>query len=150
MYVIRVWLTCQTPAAGGLIVCECMSVCMSVCPKTCRYIARHDEWLIMKLCMNDGYHDANNVSNFCCDPVNQLNLKNALKLIGCFTGMALHIRDAVTVFAAVATRSRADCSSIEDRRCKSIIFSFVQYNCTIKWPYQLKHSPSYIKPLHLH
>ena len=40
--------------------------------------------------------------------------------------MALHSRDAVTVSAAVATRSRADCSSMEDRR----------------WPYQPKHSPS--------
>ena len=43
-----------------------------------------------------------------------------------FTDMALHSRDAVTVSAAVATRSRADCSSMEDRR----------------WPYQPKHSPS--------
>ena len=40
--------------------------------------------------------------------------------------MALHSRDAVTVSAAVAARSRADCSSIEDPR----------------WPYQPKHSPS--------
>ena len=30
--------------------------------------------------------------------------------------MALHNRYAVTVSAAVATRSRADCSSTEDRR----------------------------------
>ena len=35
--------------------------------------------------------------------------------------MALHSRDAVTVCAAVATRSRADCTIMEDRRCKSII-----------------------------
>ena len=40
--------------------------------------------------------------------------------------MALHSRDAVTVYAAVATRSRAHCSSMEDRR----------------WPYLAKHSPS--------
>ena len=53
--------------------------------------------------------------------------------------MALHSRDAVTVSAAFATRSRADCSSMEDRRRKSIIN--VLYN-TIKWPYQPKHSPS--------
>ena len=31
----------------------------------------HDEWLIMKLCMYVGYHDANNVSNFGGDPVTQ-------------------------------------------------------------------------------
>ena len=30
--------------------------------------------------------------------------------------MALHSRDAVTVSAAVATRSRTDCSIMEDRR----------------------------------
>ena len=52
-------------------------MCVSVCPKTCRHIARrmspHDEWLIMKLCMYVGYHDANNVSNFGGDPVTQLH-----------------------------------------------------------------------------
>ena len=37
--------------------------------------------------------------------------------------MALHSRYAVTVSAAVATRSRADCSSMEDRRRKSLINS---------------------------
>ena len=37
------------------------------------YCSAHDEWLIMKLCMYVGSHDANNVSNFCGDPVTQLN-----------------------------------------------------------------------------
>ena len=37
------------------------------------YCSAHDEWLIMKLCMYVGYHDANNVSNFGGDPVTQLN-----------------------------------------------------------------------------
>ena len=37
------------------------------------YCSAHDEWLIMKLCMYVGYHDANNVSNFGGDPVNQLH-----------------------------------------------------------------------------
>ena len=37
------------------------------------YCSAHDEWLIMKLCMYVGYHDVNNVSNFCGDPVTQLN-----------------------------------------------------------------------------
>ena len=40
------------------------------------YCSAHDEWLIMKLCMHVGYHDANNVSNFGGDPVTQLNLTN--------------------------------------------------------------------------
>ena len=40
------------------------------------YCSAHDEWLIMKLCMYVGYHDANNVSNCGGDPVTKLNLKN--------------------------------------------------------------------------
>ena len=44
------------------------------------YCSAQDEWLIMKLCMYVGYHDANNVSNFGGDPVAQLNLKNVLKI----------------------------------------------------------------------
>ena len=36
------------------------------------YCSAHDEWLIMKLCMYVGYHDANNVSNCGGDPVTQL------------------------------------------------------------------------------
>ena len=39
------------------------------------YCLAHDEWLIMKLCMYVGYHDANNVSNFGGDPVTQLKFK---------------------------------------------------------------------------
>ena len=42
------------------------------------YCLAHDEWLIMKLCMYVGYHDANKVSNFGGDPVTQLNLKKCL------------------------------------------------------------------------
>ena len=78
------------------------------------YCSAHDEWLIMKLCMYVGYHDANNVSNFGGDPGIQLNLKKSfIVLFTLFTDMALHSRDAGTVSAAVATRSRADCSSVE-------------------------------------
>ena len=40
------------------------------------YCSALDEWLIMKLCMYVGYHDANNVSNFGGDPVAQFNLRN--------------------------------------------------------------------------
>ena len=54
------------------------------------YCSAHDEWLIMKLCMYVGYHDADNVSNFDGDPVTQLNLKNVLYYyLRCFTDMAL-------------------------------------------------------------
>ena len=33
------------------------------------YFSAHDEWLIMKHCMNVEYHDANNVSNCGGDPI---------------------------------------------------------------------------------
>ena len=60
------------------------------------------------------YHDANNVSTFGGDPVTQLNFKNVKKKsLRCFTGTAHHSRDAATGFAAVATRSRADCNGME-------------------------------------
>ena len=38
------------------------------------YCSAHDEWLIMKLCMYVGYHDANNVSNFGGDPIKFKNI----------------------------------------------------------------------------
>ena len=44
------------------------------------YCSANDEWLIMKLCMYVGHHDANNVSNFGGDPVasDPIKLKNVL------------------------------------------------------------------------
>ena len=39
------------------------------------YCSAHGEWMIMKLCMYGGYHDANNVSKFGGDPATHLNLK---------------------------------------------------------------------------
>ena len=48
------------------------------------YFSAHDEWLIMKLCMYVGYHDANNVSNFGGDSVTQLHVKHILKFVYSF------------------------------------------------------------------
>ena len=48
--------------------CELVCVSEDMSP----YCSAHDEWLIMKLCMCVGYHDANNVSNFVGDPLIQL------------------------------------------------------------------------------
>ena len=56
---------------SAVIVCE--SADMSP------YFSAHDEWLIMKLCMYVGYHDANNVSHLGGDPGILLNLKYVLK-----------------------------------------------------------------------
>ena len=50
------------------------------------YCSAHDEWLIMKLCMYVGYHDVNNVSNLCGDPVTKLNLKTFYSIIYAFYG----------------------------------------------------------------
>ena len=77
-----------------------------------------------------GCHDANNVSNFGGDPVTQLNLKT-LKFFNyavlqarrtiAMTSMVHHSRDAVTGFAAVATR-RAQAAGVW------------KTNAGIKWP----------------
>ena len=75
------------------------------------YCSGHDEWLIMKLCMYVGYHDANNVSHFGGDPIKFK--KRFIVSFKLFTGMAPHSCDAVTVSVAVATRSCAGCSSVE-------------------------------------
>ena len=45
------------------------------------YCSAHDEWLIMKLSVYVGYHDANNVSNCGGDPVTQFNLKTFYSII---------------------------------------------------------------------
>ena len=44
-----------------------------------------------------------------------------LVIPGIIYSVLLHSHDAITVFAAVATRPYAHCSSMEDRRCKSLI-----------------------------
>ena len=57
---------------------------MSLSEDTSPYCSAHDEWLIMKLCMYVGYHDANNVSNFGGDTVTQLNFnKTFYSIIVC-------------------------------------------------------------------
>ena len=58
-----------------MCVCVRECVCESVCARTCRHIALRmmNIWLIMKLCMYVGNHDANNVSDFGGDAVTQLN-----------------------------------------------------------------------------
>ena len=111
------------------------------------YCSAHDEWMIMKLCMYVGYHDANNVSNFGGDSVTQLNLKKTFYSI--FYDVLRTLRSIavfqVTVSAAVAMRSRADCSSMEDRRRKSLInVHHRHHERAYKRPYQPKHSPSYV------
>ena len=61
------------------------------------YCTAHDKWLIKKLCMYVGYHDANNVSNVGGDPVTQLNVK----IVRCFTGTAHHSREAATRYSLI-------------------------------------------------
>ena len=83
------------------------------------YCSAHDEWLIMKLCMHVGHHDANNVSNFDSDPVTQLNLKTFKTIfILYFAGQTMRPPEIII-----------DITSEEIR------------------PYLPKHSPSYYKYL---
>ena len=97
------------------------------------YCSAHDEWLIMKLCMYRGYHTANNVSNFGGDPVTQLKkLERLKKCLRCFTGTVHHTHDAATGFAAVLLRDLAQAAGVW------------KIEAGIKWPYQHKHSHSYI------
>ena len=42
----------------------CVRMCESVSEDMSPYCSAHDEWLIMKLCMYVGYHDANNAGYF--------------------------------------------------------------------------------------
>ena len=53
-------------------------MCVSLSEDMLPYCSGHDEWLIIKLCMYVGYHDANNLPNVGGDPVTQLNLKQFL------------------------------------------------------------------------
>ena len=64
--------------------------------------------------------------------VTQLNFKNVLEYyLHCFTDMALHSRDAVTVSARL----------LRDHTQTAAVWKTIADN-TIKWPYQPKHSPS--------
>ena len=64
---------------------ERVSLCVRTSEDMSPYCSVHDKWLIIKLCMCVGYHDANNVSHFGCDPVTQLNFKKRFILIVLFT-----------------------------------------------------------------
>ena len=100
----RWWFNCD-------LVCERVCECVCLSEDMSPYCSAHDEWLIMKLCMYVGYHDTN---TFWWCPSDPIKLKKCLKkLLRCFTGTAHHSRDAATGFAAVATRPRAYCSSME-------------------------------------
>ena len=52
------------------------------------YWSAHDEWLILKLCMYVGYHDASNVSNVGGDPVIQFFFFNLVFF--CFRPKTCH------------------------------------------------------------
>ena len=61
-----------------------MSADMRVCVSAdmSPYCSAHDEWLIMKLCMYVGYHDANNVSNVGGDQIKfKKRFKNLIKVL---------------------------------------------------------------------
>ena len=133
-YFVLVWLTCQTPAVGGLIVCVCVCVCVCVWVSLC--VRRHVALLLGAWWMAD-YETLHVCRVPWCQqcvkfwwwPSDQIIWAVEISFVlRCFMGTAHHSCDAATGFAAVATRSRAGCWSMEDRRR----------------PYQPKHSPSNI------
>ena len=99
------------------IVLFCLSEDMSP------YCSAHDEWLIMKLCMYVGYHDANNVSNFGSD---QVKLKKPF-----FSIIYAVLRTWRSIAAAVATRPCADCSSMEGHTSLSTALVIYLFNFLI-------------------
>ena len=67
---------CVCLCVCGVRACVRACVCVCVHAYMSPYCSAHDEWLIMKLCMYVGYHDANNVSNVGGDPMTQFFLLN--------------------------------------------------------------------------
>ena len=95
------------------------------------YCSAHDEWLIMKLCVFVEYRDANNVSNFGGDPVNQLHFINVKKKNCHFVFQNTR---SVGYHEKMSGRTHFGGDQVTQ-------LNLVFYN-TIKWPYQPKHSPS--------
>ena len=89
------------------------------------YCSAQDEWLIMKLCMYVGYHDANNVSNFGGE-------KSLKKLICHFVFQNMR---SAGYHEKMIGRTYFGGDQVTQ-------LNLVLYN-TIKWPYQPKHSPSF-------
>ena len=73
----------------------------------------------MKLCMYVRYHDANNVSNFGCVRVTQLNLKTVYSIIYA----------VLRTWRSIATRQHADCSSMEGHTTLST--ALVRFNLNL-------------------
>ena len=96
------------------------------------YCSAHDEWLIMKLCMYVGYHDANNVSNVGGDPVTQLNFKKRLKNLIC--NFVFQNMRSAGYYENMIGRTYFGGDQVTQ-------LNLVLYN-TIKWPNQPKHSTS--------
>ena len=88
------------------------------------YCTAHDEWLMMKLCMYVGYHDAKNVSHFAGDPVTQSNFLKRFKNLVCH-------------FFSFKSLGRW-----KHFLPKTLCVQSAMLHNNIKWPYQPKHSPS--------
>ena len=86
------------------------------------YCSAHVEWLIMKLCMYVGYHDANNVSTFGGDAVTKLNFKTRFKKVM----RDLQRRSSILLESArdrVTSASKTACDRVTDMErpaCKTV------------------------------
>ena len=98
---------------GQLVEHQPLSVCVCVSADISPYCSAHGEWLIMKLCMHVGYHDANNVSNVGGDPVTHFFYKkNVKKCLRCFTGTAHHIAVARPLVLRLLLRDHAQAAGV--------------------------------------
>ena len=115
---------------------NCVSVSEWVCVSEdmLPYCSAHDEWLIMKLCMHVGYHDANNVSTFGGDSVTQLN-NLSFCIPKYMRGAGYHEKIIGRTYFG------GDQVTLE--------LDLVLYN-TIKWPYQPKHSPRILNATYIY
>ena len=68
------------------------------------YCSAHNEWMIMKLCMCVGYHDAKNVTNFGGDPIKFLKRLKKVKITDLQRQFSLLLQ-SVRGRAASATRT---------------------------------------------
>ena len=102
-------------------------MCVSPSEDMSPYCSAHDEWLIMKLCM---YVDSGTMMPTMCQilVVTQLNLRNVFSIIYAV------LWTWRSIAAAVATRPREDCSSMEGHTSLStaLVYNFyvscINYN----------------------
>ena len=118
---ILVWPTCRTPAVGKVCVSECVSKSVCVSEDRSPYCSAHDEWLIMKLGMHVGYHDANKVSNVYSDPVTELYGQYRLVLCCAVLRVRRTISVTLSLVVRLLLRDHAQAAGVWDNEVVNIL-----------------------------